>query len=131
MLLFSPMPCPLFKLSMMGSLVVSSVTLSRIFGKSLMFLAGAPFIIWKGKAIELPMNLQKLLGSLISHRLGKGLFQVLLIILLLRNSVSNAFAFSLLYFNFSSLKFTCFLSKKKKNIFSSKPNAVLTKLKFV
>ena len=45
MLLFSPMPCPLFKLSMMGSLVVSSVTLSRIFGKSLMFLAGAPFII--------------------------------------------------------------------------------------
>ena len=45
MLLLSLMPCPLFKLSMIRSLVVSSITLSRIFGKSLQFLASAPFII--------------------------------------------------------------------------------------
>ena len=40
------------------------------------------------------MNLQKLLGSLISHRSRKELFQVLLSILLLRNSACNAFALS-------------------------------------
>ena len=45
MLLLSLMLCPLFKLSMKGSLVVSSATLFRIFGKSPLFLASAPFFI--------------------------------------------------------------------------------------
>ena len=67
------------------------------------------FLHLKGKAAELPMSLQKLLGFLICHRFWKGLFQALLNILLLRNYLCNAFAFSLLYSNFNSMKFTCFL----------------------
>ena len=96
---------------------MSSATLFRIFGKSPLFLASAPFFIWKGKATELSMSLQKLLGFLICLRFGKGLFQALLSILWLRNYLCNALACSLLYFNFSSMKFTYFLSKKKKNLY--------------
>ena len=62
------------------------------------------------------MSLQKLLGFLICLRFWKGLFQALLSILCLRNYLCNAFACSLLYANFSSMKFTCFLSIKKKSL---------------
>ena len=63
------------------------VNLQELLGKLLLILAGAPFIIRKGKATELPTNLQEQLGLLMCPRFGKGLYQVLLSTLSLRNSV--------------------------------------------